>query len=248
MDSKVVNRDIKSKIWPSLKEEGFGHFTNRNAWRFHNDRIDVVNFQSFNSYNASVIGCTTFSFSVNLGCYLLSVPYHYGQAHIKEKSGYLLPDEAQCHIRGRLHPVIKRTLLDRLLSRKIPHDIWVVREDGSNLEPLITEVQQALLSRGMLWFKQFEQPREVLRILVCEPQQMGERWGFGSNPSPIRSYFVGYAALAIGDYELAIAHLKSALASGCFGAVEKELQTAIQAAAQQSGPADSPPASLPGCR
>ena len=248
MDSKVVNRSIKAEIWPSLEKEGFDYFTSRTAWRHHHDRIDVVNFQSFNSYQATVIGCTTYSFGVNLGCYLLSIPYQYGQVHIKEKSGQLLPDESQCHIRGRIHPVEKRSLAVRLLNRKAPQDIWAIREDGSNLTSALSEVQRMLLNQGMQWFKQFERPEEVLRILVCEPERIGELWGFGSNPSPIRSYFVGYAALAARDYEVASAHLKAALASGCFEGVNNELQAAIHAAAQQSGPADSPPAPLSGCR
>ena len=104
MDSKVVNSQHQG-----------GNLASRKAlitsqpycWRHHHDRIDVVNFQSFNSYQAAVIGCTTYSFGVNLGCYLLSIPYPIWAVHIKGKSGQLLPDESQCHIRGRFHHPLK---------------------------------------------------------------------------------------------------------------------------------------------
>jgi uncharacterized protein DUF4304 len=248
MDSKVVNRGIKSEIWPSLKKQGFDCFTSRTAWRHRDDRIDVVNFQSFNSYQASVSGCTTFSFAINLGCYFLTIPYQYGQPHIKEKSGYLLPDEAQCHIRGRIRPIMRRSLVARLLSRKAPQDIWMIHQDGSNLSSSLSEIQDIILTQGMQWFKQFERPDEVLRIFMCEPERIGELWGFGNNPSPSRNYLVGYVALAIGNNEVALAHLRAAQESGCFPNVTNELQTAIHAAAQQSGPAGSPPASVSGRR
>lgn len=129
MDSKVVNRAIKANVWPMLKEHGFGHFTTRTAWRHDHDRIDVINFQSFNSYQASVIGCTTYSFALRLG------------------------------------------------------------------------------SQGLAWFRQFDEPCEVLRILTSEAERMGELWGFGNNPSPNRSYCTGYAALKTGQFGLAAQQL-----------------------------------------
>jgi len=56
MDSKEVNKQIRAVIRPVLKAQGFARFTARDSWRFHDDRIDVVNFQSFNSYLAGTIG------------------------------------------------------------------------------------------------------------------------------------------------------------------------------------------------
>ena len=69
MDSKVVNKYIKNKIWPYLKEQGFSQFNARNAWRTKDETIEVINFQSFNSYIAEGVGCTTYSFGINLGVY-----------------------------------------------------------------------------------------------------------------------------------------------------------------------------------
>ena len=66
IDSRTVNKCIKQRIWPLLRIAGFEKFNSRNAWRFGNV-FWVVNFQSFNRYNATVLGCTTFSFAINLG-------------------------------------------------------------------------------------------------------------------------------------------------------------------------------------
>ena len=74
MDSKVVNKVINKNIWSFLKEQGFSMFTSRSAWRFNQDTIEIINFQSFNSYLAEVLGCTTYSFTVNLAIYFTKIP------------------------------------------------------------------------------------------------------------------------------------------------------------------------------
>lgn len=74
MNSNDVNRLIRSIVRPVLKAQGFEVATARSVWRHRADTIDVVNFQSFNRYNADVLGCSTFSFAVNLAVYLNAIP------------------------------------------------------------------------------------------------------------------------------------------------------------------------------
>jgi hypothetical protein len=232
MDSKVVSRGIRSDIWSALKNQGFSHFTTRTAWRHHSDRIDVINFQSFNSYHASVMGCSTFSFAVNLGCFLLYVPYENGITNVKVKDGLLLPDESQCQLRGRIKPSDHRSLFERMVKKGAPKDIWPIREDGTNVQAALWEVRDRLLDKGLKWFLRFEQREDVLRIFTSAPEEMGDLWGFGNNPSPHRSYCIGYAALALGRSDLALPHLQLVLSSGCFKLVENQLRADIDAAAQ----------------
>ena len=239
MDSKAVSRGIKSTIWSALKDKGFSYFTTRTAWRYHSDRIDVVNFLSFNSYHASVMHCSTFSFAVNMGCFLLYIPYEYGASNIKEKGGQLLPDECQCQMRARISPHDQRSLFGRTVSEYTPKDMWLIREDGANLELAINEVHDRLLGEGLKWFLRFEQREEVLRIFTTEPESRNELWGFGNNPSPHRSYCIAYSALALGKRELALTHLKAVLSSGCYQRVESQLRAAIDAAAYPIAPPDA---------
>ena len=79
----------------------------------------------------------------------------------------------------------------------------------------------------MLWFRKFETKAEVLRILMHEPEVMQYLWGFGRDPSPIRSYMTGYVALAMGKRDFARQHLLRALESGCFRGVETRLMQDI---------------------
>ena len=70
MDSREVSTELRSEVRPLLRERGFQRFTSRYAWRVLDDRVDVVNFQSFSDQKARSLGCTSYSFAVNLGCYL----------------------------------------------------------------------------------------------------------------------------------------------------------------------------------
>ncbi|CAL2090555.1 hypothetical protein [Tenacibaculum sp. 190524A05c] len=82
LDSKEVTKHINNIIRPVLIENGFKNYTGRKYWRYSSEKIDVISFQSFNSYNAEVLGCTTFSFAVNLASFLDYIP---SDTQIKKK-------------------------------------------------------------------------------------------------------------------------------------------------------------------
>ena len=75
MDSNTVNKIIRSDVWPLLRTHGFVTADARTARRYRGHFIDVVNFQSFNKYLADGIGCTTYSFGLNLGIYVEGSPH-----------------------------------------------------------------------------------------------------------------------------------------------------------------------------
>ena len=212
MDSKVVNAEVKRTIWPRLKEVGFGVFTARTAWRHHANRIDVLNFQSFNSYTADVVGCTTYSFAVNLGCFLRSIPSQFEPDRIKRKSGEMLPQEFNCHFRGRLQKTLKQPEL------KEP-DIWYIDAGQKYLDRAIADVENLLATKALPWFDKFGDDAFALQVLLNGDEEMGELWGFGRNPSPVRHYFTGYVALGANEIEMANRHLALARASGYFKSI-----------------------------
>ncbi len=218
IDSKTVNKEIRARIRPALEEAGFSAFTGRNSWRYAPDRIDVVNFQSFNSYNARVIGCTTYSFSVNLASYLPWIPRS-GPREIKEVRGRLRPDEWECPLRGRLFRGFAQPELDR-------REIWYIDPQAKYLDQAIEDVRDCLLAQGLSWFDQFSDVHAILRIFRHEDMSDG-LWGFGRNPSPMRSYLIGYSALQAGDRALAQKELRRALESGCFKSAAPLLEQAL---------------------
>ena len=206
MDSKAVNRQIRRTIWPLLKASGFASTSTRTAWRHSEQKIDVVNFQSFNSYNAEVLGVTTFSFAINLGAYLRYVPPQWPPKKIR--NGVPYPAEYECQFRG---PILRT--LDQ--PRNKHPQIWFVESDGRNLLWCINDVVQRVPD-ALAWFERLESKSSVLRILLDEREQMSSLWGFGNKPSPNRSYLTGYVAMHLGDDALADQEFEKAVASGCY--------------------------------
>jgi hypothetical protein len=217
MDSRSVNKEIRERIKPLLKDAGFSQFTSRTGWRYATNRIDVVNFQSFSSYLASRVGCTTYSFALNLGCYLTYIPYPYGASRPIQKEGRLIPKEYECPFRRPLNKSISQPEFPR-------KNIWYVDPDGRFLGPAISDAALMIVKKAFPWFERFSDDSEVLRTLLKEKQEDGGTHGFGANPSPARSYLTGYTALFLRNPALAVEHLDKALASGCYHKVEAQLK------------------------
>jgi hypothetical protein len=225
MDSKIVSARLRSEIRPYLKEAGFSAFTGRNAWRRLSDRTEVVSYISFNSYNASVIGCTTYSFFVNLGVYFHYIPNHLGRSLFDADNPKFRPPEHNCHFRGGLSRSFAQPELER-------RDIWYIDEGGSYLDKAVHDTRMALARDGMPWFERFSRSDEVLRTLLEDEEDMQALWGFGRNPSPIRHYMTGYVSHHLGRDGVAEQHLKKAIESGCFNGVANELETDLAAISQ----------------
>src|SRR5215467_13800459 len=112
-----------------LRDAGFSQFSARTAWRYTETKIDVVNFQSFNSYLANAVGCTTYSFAVRLGCSFEIIPR---RQRIKQKNGHLRPEEYECHFRLTLLKNIHQANLKR-------RDTWYVDPSGESLKAIVED-------------------------------------------------------------------------------------------------------------
>ncbi len=143
MNSRVVNKLIRSEIWPVLRAQGFSRFDSRNAWRYREPLVDVVNFQSFNSYLAEGIGCTTYSFALHLGVYVLgSLEDPWIK---KDSSGRPLPHEAQCSFRAHIE---KRSPIDGFARA----DVFYIDREGHSAGAVFKEVRDQLKDLAPRWF------------------------------------------------------------------------------------------------
>jgi hypothetical protein len=219
MDSTVVNRSIRAEIWPLLKQSGFTANSSRTAWRIHADRIDVISFQSFNSYNAGVLNITTFSFAVNLGCFLRYIPDQYcsTQAAARPSAEAPRPRESECHMRARL----TRSYSD---LRCKDRTIWYIDRRGLNVEKAVHDARVRIGRDALPWFERFESPMKVVAILKDSEEDMRRLWGFGQPGSPIRHYYLGYAARAAGQAGEARRNLLIAAATESFEGIAERLR------------------------
>jgi hypothetical protein len=221
MESKVVNKAIRSEIIPFLKANGFNISSGRSFWRHLENKIDVLNFQSFNSYLASKVECTTFSFGVNLGCFYYSIPFQFGNDRLKKKNDLLCPREFECHIRRHLLKNFEQEQLKR-------RDIWYVKEDGSNLEDVIIDAKGVIISDGLKWFTDYNNLEHVLDLLLYKQEDMDGTWGFGAKGSPIRHFLCGFISKKVGKAEIARKELLSAMESGLFPQNETEIINTLE--------------------
>jgi hypothetical protein len=174
MDSKIINKLIRSEIWPILRGYGFTTFESRTAFAYNGPFINVVNFQSFNSYKAEGLGCTTFSFAVNLGAHVLGCP---SEDFVKvDKSGRLRPFEYQCQLR---HVLRKRSPVDGF-ARDV---IFYIHPDGRTTAACFQELRHLMQDFVPRWFEAQNNLDDLLsRIESAE--ESGSNADVASMPNP----------------------------------------------------------------
>ena len=215
IDSKDVNRALRTVVWPALDRLGFGRRTSRTAWRDRGAVIQVVNFQSFNSYLADGMGATTFSFCVNLGVYVPEI------ASISGMSAFLRdparPQEPQCQARKHLAKSIAQLDGPRRRERVDPSpnpvsprawvdrpDVWFVHADGSNVDDVVLDARDRILADGLPWLERLSDLGEARRHFAEVPDSrlgagiLGEQYGWTLG-SPNRLQSLGALSAALGD-------------------------------------------------
>jgi hypothetical protein len=222
IDTTVVSRELRTRIWPLLELKGFTEFRARTAWRDVLGQVHVVNVEPFNTYMADRLGCTPCSFTVNLGIFFLAIPQYLPVK--KLRSGRFLPTEYQCHFR-------KHLLKTRGVDFFPRPDIWYVDNAGDMLAGAIDDVVTRLATDGFDWFEHFSSEQNVLHTLRHDEESDEGTFGFGIPVSPMRNLQTGYLALSQGQHGLAVERLTQALESGCFDHIGKKLRADIASAA-----------------
>ena len=184
ISSREVNAELRATIWPALLEVGFTDRTQRVAWKDFPDTVAVVDFSSFNSYTASTMDVTTFSFQLSLGIRVRCSSN--GAAFANVKAGKLRPKEAACDVRRVLWKTLQQP------ETHLP-DVWYVREDGSNLREVIDDARYVLLTDGMMWIDEFSDLSRILAFAENEPEEWDGKgttitgtWGLGRLGCPAR--------------------------------------------------------------
>lgn len=152
VDSTVVTRQLREHLRPRLREAGFSKFTGRTSWRDLGEIVWVVNAQSFSSHIAHGVGCTTYSFGVNLGIYY--------RGNITSVSPNTWPRVELCTFRfvalksiaqPMFHPYGQRRRTDR-------RDVWYVTPDGSNIMQAVQDATAVILGPGLSQLTAYSDP------------------------------------------------------------------------------------------
>ncbi len=80
----------------------------------------------------------------------------------------------------------------------------------------MTDAHKQIETLALPWFENLQSDERMLDILLHSDEEMDSLWGFGRNPSPMRSYLTGYMAHHLGKNDLARTHLNAVLDSQSF--------------------------------
>lgn len=164
VDGKVVGRAFRSEVRPLLEAAGFTDFTDRKAWRETEHTIDHVTLRSFNAYNAGVLGCTTFSVTVEVGVFYRCFD-----------PGLTRPQDYDCTFRAILGKTVRQPFFATEWGPATDRaDILHVRSDGSNLDEVVDEAKRLLADQGLPFLDRFNEPEEAFRALMNERMHGGD--------------------------------------------------------------------------
>ena len=183
-----------------MKDAGFDTFSTRTAWQHLEERTHVVNFQSFNSYMAGGLKCTTFSFGLNLSVLYRAVPFRFFNDPEEATDLYHKPHECYGQFRRHLERKWEQAELDR-------KDIWFVRADGSNVNEVFDHLVTSVSDEILPWFDYYSDLNNALKTCLSDEGPY-RRDLMATMGSPERNRLTGYLAIALGQTEFAAPYLE----------------------------------------
>jgi hypothetical protein len=186
IDGKVLDRGLRATLWPALRAHRFTDRTERVAWRYAGEDIDVVEVQVVGQH-AEAVGCPSLSPSVFVATYPRFLERN---ERIPLRNGRPRPHYWDCDPLSRamrktlsqpwFRPFgeardkrmlpsfrLHRDALKRLVDRSV-HDvaeIWFMRDDGSNLDENLRDMTAVVMSDGLDLLDRFHDPRQVLELI-----------------------------------------------------------------------------------
>lgn len=158
MDGRVVGQAIRKDVRPLLKDAGFTSFTDRKAWRETEYTFDHVNFRSYNAYHAGVLGCTSYSFTVEVGVF-----YRCFDPSLER------PQDYQCTFRALLGKTIRQPFFATEWGPAQDRpEVLHILPDGSNLEEVIEESKHLMRTQGLPFLDHYNNPERAFSSLMNE--------------------------------------------------------------------------------
>jgi hypothetical protein len=159
VDGRLVGKALNDVVRPLLKAAGFARFAGRTAWRDSEYTVDYVNFPSFTRCIADGVGCTTYSFTGEVGVFYRC----FGPDNDRPK-GY------EFTFRATLGKTLRQPIFrsyGRSASTDRP-DVWFVTEDGRTLAACIAGARHCLEAQGLPFLDKFRQPQRAFESLLTE--------------------------------------------------------------------------------
>jgi hypothetical protein len=163
--SKDVDKLIRAEVWPFVRDLGFV-VRGRTARRYGPDAVEVINFQSYDAHQATVLGITTYSFQVNLGVWPAFLPG--ADAMRRDDHGRPLVNEYECLFRHHVEPTIEAPPRKRSLNpfafRPLPKPTgtWSVTE--GNARACVIDARAGIESQGLPWLESRRTAEQMIAV------------------------------------------------------------------------------------
>jgi hypothetical protein len=159
VDGRLVGRALNDAVRPVLKSAGFTKFAGRTAWRDSEYTVDFVSFRSFTRYIADGLGCTTASFTGDVGVF-----YRCLGPDQERPKGYELT------FRATLGKTLRQPFFRPYGRNKTSDrpDVWFITEDGGTLTDCIADARECLEAQGLPFLDKFRQPQRAFESLRTE--------------------------------------------------------------------------------
>jgi hypothetical protein len=186
IETRDLDKGLRGTLWAALKAHGFTERTERVAWRYVGDDVDVVEVQAVGQH-AEVLGCPALSVSAIVAAYPRFLPR---ASWLPAKDGHLRPHYWHCDpFRRFMSKTLKqpwfrpfgeprdrrmlssfrlhRDALKRIIDPSVRDrpETWYMRDDGSNLGENLEDITQVVLSTGLDLLDQFHDPRRVHALI-----------------------------------------------------------------------------------
>jgi hypothetical protein len=184
-DQRDLSRALRARYWPRLKEIGFLERTDRAAWRYVDEAVDVVDLWTVGAA-AIACGCTP----VSLSAIAASIPaFMPPPPPWSIKNGKARPRYPDCELQVHLTKTLSQpwfvpfaaapsstmpksftTHLAGLRSvlRQDRHDrsdIWFVKDDGSNLDEVVEDLWRVTAGVGVPMLDRLHDPCAVIGLV-----------------------------------------------------------------------------------
>jgi hypothetical protein len=160
-------------LWAPALGLGFTAPQDRTAWRYHVNRVDVVQVRSLGPKAADDLGASALSFCISLGIHAFASTW---ERELPLRNGKPQPAPVHCDLRLELRKAIPQLELRRT-------DVWFVRSDGTNLTATLADASHVLFTQGMTWFARFACLRDIREFVEHRPETRTGTYG----PGPLGS-------------------------------------------------------------
>lgn len=196
--TKTPKNEIRSILWeaikPPLQAAGFEKFTSECAFRYHEDRVDIIELRMVNPGRNAPYRMPPNNFEIEAGVFFKFAPHPMG-ATFEGEEGLALKNVSDAHVRISSSPNF--LLRDGLKSAHWRVDIWGMRK-----KLILSDVEQSIKNYFIPWFEKFEDLRAV-RSHILEvfetgggrqsnertPDSWGRVYGFKTLPAFFALHF-----------------------------------------------------------